>query len=62
MKNKVIADKLFISETTVRYHLTSIFEKLKVSNRLELVVYAFKERIIEIPVENFEFSNKLESS
>jgi len=62
MKNKVIADKLFISETTVRYHLTSIFEKLKVSNRLELVVYAFKERIIEIPVENFEFSNKFESS
>ena len=62
MKNKIIADKLFISETTVRYHLTSIFEKLKVSNRLELVVYAFKERIIEIPAEDFEFSNKFETS
>jgi len=62
MKNKIIAEKLFISETTVRYHLTSIFEKLKVSNRLELVVYVFKERIIEIPVEDFEFSSKFESS
>lgn len=62
MKNKIIADKLFISETTVRYHLTSIFEKLKVNNRLELVVHAFKERIVEVPVEDFEFSNKYEAS
>ena len=60
MKNKIIADKLFISETTVRYHLTSIFEKLKVSNRLELVVHAFKEKIVEVPAENFEFSSKFE--
>jgi DNA-binding NarL/FixJ family response regulator len=53
MKNKVIAEKLFISETTVRHHLTSMFEKLKVNNRLELVVHAFKEKLIEIPVESF---------
>ena len=51
MKNKVIADKLFITETTVRHHLTSIFEKLKVSSRLELVVHAFKEKLVEIPIE-----------
>jgi len=57
MKNKVIADKLFISETTVRHHLTSIFEKLKVTSRLELVVHAFKEKLVEVPVENFEFSS-----
>lgn len=51
MKNKVIADNLFISETTVRHHLTSIFEKLKVNSRLELVVHAFNEKLVEIPVE-----------
>ena len=43
MKNKAIADSLFITETTVRHHLTSIFEKLTVNSRLELVVHAFNE-------------------
>ncbi len=54
MKNKLISEKLFITETTVRHHLTSIFEKLKVSTRLELVVHAFRERLVEIPVEKSE--------
>jgi DNA-binding NarL/FixJ family response regulator len=49
MKNKVIADNLFITETTVRHHLGSIFEKLNVSSRLELVVHAFNEKMVEIP-------------
>jgi DNA-binding NarL/FixJ family response regulator len=52
MKNKAIADSLFITETTVRHHLTSIFEKLKVSSRLELVVHAFNEKLVEIPGAN----------
>lgn len=60
MKNKDTAKKLFLSEATVRHHLTSIFEKLKVRSRLELVVHAFTEKIIEIPVEDFEFSNEFE--
>lgn len=51
MKNKGIADSLFITETTVRHHLTSIFEKLKVNSRLELVVHAFNEKLVEIPVD-----------
>ena len=49
MKNKAVADSLFITETTVRHHLTSIFEKLKVNSRLELVVHAFNEKLVEIP-------------
>lgn len=61
MKNKIIADALFISETTVRHHLTSMFEKLKVSSRLELVVHAFEEKFVEIPTESFKSSNKFES-
>jgi two-component system, NarL family, nitrate/nitrite response regulator NarL len=43
LKNKQIADKLFISDTTVRHHLTAIFAKLGVSNRLELIIYTFTE-------------------
>ena len=49
MKNKGIADELFITETTVRHHLTSVFNKLKISSRLELVIYAFKNRLVSVP-------------
>lgn len=43
--NKVIADQLFISEHTLRNHLTSIYQKLHVSSRLGLYVYASKYNI-----------------
>ena len=42
LRNKQIADRLFVSETTVRHHLTSVFSKLGVSSRLDLVVYAYR--------------------
>lgn len=41
LQNRAIAARLFISETTVRHHLTSIFDKLEVSNRLELMRHIF---------------------
>jgi DNA-binding NarL/FixJ family response regulator len=37
---KGVAEKLFVSEATVRNHLTSIFGKLDLSNQFELVFYA----------------------
>jgi Response regulator containing a CheY-like receiver domain and an HTH DNA-binding domain len=37
--NKQIAERLFISERTVKAHLGSIFKKLKLSDRLQLVIY-----------------------
>jgi DNA-binding NarL/FixJ family response regulator len=49
LKNKQIADRLFISEVTVRHHLTSIFEKLKVSDRLELLIFAYQKGIVKVP-------------
>jgi len=42
--NKALADRLFISEHTLRNHLTAIYQKLGVSNRLELYVYASKHQ------------------
>jgi two-component system, NarL family, nitrate/nitrite response regulator NarL len=49
LKNKEIADKLFISEWTVRHHITSIFSKLEVSDRVELILYAFRRGLAEPP-------------
>ena len=39
---KAIAEMLYISEHTLRNHLTSIYDKLDVANRLELFAYAHK--------------------
>jgi len=42
LKNFQIAKQLCLSETTVRHHLTSIYGKLGVSDRLELLVFAHR--------------------
>jgi two-component system nitrate/nitrite response regulator NarL len=39
-QNKEIAEKFAISEKTVKHHLTNIFNKVGVSNRLELALFA----------------------
>lgn len=49
LKNRQIADRLFISETTVRHHLTAIFGKLEVSDRLELLIRAYRLGLAERP-------------
>jgi DNA-binding NarL/FixJ family response regulator len=46
-KNREIADCLLISECTVRHHLTSIFDKLGVENRLELLLFAQEHQLIK---------------
>jgi len=48
-KNKEMAEKMFISEQTVKNHLHNIFDKLGVSDRLELALYAIHKNI-HIPV------------
>lgn len=47
LKNKQIADRLFISEGTVRNHLTTIFSKVDVSDRFELMMYAYRNGLAE---------------
>jgi DNA-binding NarL/FixJ family response regulator len=46
--NKEIADKLFISIKTVDCHKNNIVKKLKLKNTAEMVLYALKNKIIEV--------------
>ncbi len=46
-KNKKISNQLCISETTVRHHLTSIYGKLGVTDRLELLVFAHRYGLVK---------------
>lgn len=45
MINKEIAKKLYISEKTVKNHVSSIFRKLNVSDRTQAAIYAFKHNL-----------------
>jgi len=49
LKNRQIAERLFISQTTVAHRLSSIYAKLGVSDRVELVVYAFANELAKMP-------------
>ena len=49
LRNKQLADRLFISEGTVRRHLSSIFNKLDISDRHELMVYAYRYGLAKLP-------------
>ncbi|MCL6560018.1 MAG: response regulator transcription factor [Firmicutes bacterium] len=46
--NKSIAQKLFISEKTVKNHLTNIFQKLNVNDRTQAVLYAIKNKLVQV--------------
>ena len=45
LKNKEVGERLFISETTVRHHLTTIFNKLEVRNRFELIDHLHRHKL-----------------
>jgi DNA-binding NarL/FixJ family response regulator len=45
--NKDIAKEFSISEQTVKHHLTNIFDKLGVSNRLELVLFSITHNLVD---------------
>jgi DNA-binding NarL/FixJ family response regulator len=49
LSSALIGAQLFISEATVRNHLTSILGKLELANRYELAVYAFRHGLAQLP-------------
>ena len=48
VSNKDLADQLSITQSTVKTHITSIFQKLNVTTRTEAVTTAFKKGIIQL--------------
>jgi len=48
LPNREIARQLFIAENTVKNHIRSILEKLHLHSRMEAVVYAVREKLLEI--------------
>ena len=49
--NRDIATRLSLSEHTVKHHLSSIFDKLDVTNRLEVALLAIKQKLVTEPGE-----------
>jgi two-component system NarL family response regulator len=47
--NREIAKQLFISENTVKNHVRNILEKLQLHSRMEAVMYAVREKLLDIP-------------
>jgi len=48
--NREIAERLFVAEQTVKFHLTNIYRKLGVSSRTEAVHYAYTNGLVERPL------------
>ena len=46
LTNRAIADELYISEKTVKFHLYKVFKKLKVKNRSELILFGFRNGFV----------------
>lgn len=47
LANREIADQLSISNSTVQFHVSSILSKLGVTNRVEAVSLAFRQRLVD---------------
>jgi DNA-binding NarL/FixJ family response regulator len=48
LTNKEIADELFIAENTAKNHVRNILEKLHLHSRMEAVVYAMREKLLDV--------------
>lgn len=48
LNNKEIADQLYISEKTVKNHVSNLFKKINVTDRTQAAIFAFKHSIKEI--------------
>ena len=48
LRNKEVSERLHISEATVSHHLTSIFRKLEVEDRVSLVIHAVRNHLVAL--------------
>jgi DNA-binding NarL/FixJ family response regulator len=49
LSNKEIAEELWLTRQTVKFHLTNIYRRLGVTNRTEAVRHAYKHRLVAHP-------------
>jgi DNA-binding NarL/FixJ family response regulator len=49
LNNREVAKELFISENTVKNHVRNILEKLQLHSRMEAVMYAMREKLLDPP-------------
>lgn len=47
--NRELAQKLFVSENTIKYHLRNILDKLHLQNRAQVIAYAVRHGLVDIP-------------
>ena len=47
--NRELAERLVVSENTVKYHLRNILDKLHLQNRAQVVAYAVRQGMVEPP-------------
>ena len=50
--NRKLAAKLGVSENTVKFHLRNILDKLHLNNRAQVVSYALRHRMVDLPKDN----------
>src|SRR5258705_3253385 len=48
LTNREIADQLYIAENTVKNHVRNILEKLHLHSRMEAVLYAVREKLLDL--------------
>lgn len=45
--NRELADRLFVSENTIKYHLRNILDKLHLNNRAQVIAYALRHGLVD---------------
>lgn len=48
LSNKEVANQLFVTEKTIKFHLTNIYKKINVKSRAQLIVLVLKNQTVEI--------------
>ncbi|MCS6828833.1 MAG: response regulator transcription factor [Caldilinea sp.] len=57
LNNNEIAEKLVVSRSTVKYHVSNILSKLQAASRTEAVAYALQQKLVDFPADRESSGN-----